>query len=90
MNTETTRKCTTCGSDLILVSTITEQLEGSKFPQTTTMYRCSNQACQEDKDKQAAKRLELRKEKEQADERRASKIVEAKKMRFTAKTKAAA
>ena len=85
MNTDSPRKCSTCGSELIQVSTVTEKLEGSKFPQTTTVYRCSNQECQEEKDKQAAKRLELRKEKEQSDERRAAKILEAKKQRFSPK-----
>ncbi len=75
------RKCSTCGSDLILVSTVTEQLEGSKFPQTTTVYRCSNEECQEEKDKQAVKRLQLRKEKEIADERRSTRILETKRIK---------
>jgi aspartate carbamoyltransferase regulatory subunit len=87
LNTDMARKCSTCGSDLITLSTVTEQLEGSKFPQTTTIYRCSNEECQEEKDKQAAKRLQLRKEKEQADERRSSRIVEAKKTRTADKLK---
>ncbi len=50
--------------DLIQVSNVTEKLEGSRFPQTTTEYRCSNLECQNEKDKQTAKRIQLQKEKE--------------------------
>jgi hypothetical protein len=35
---------------------LTEKPEGSLFSQTTTRYRCSNDACQSEKDKQEAKR----------------------------------
>lgn len=53
-------KCFQCGSDLILVSEKSEVLEGSRFPQTTSIYRCSDDKCQEDKDKETAKRIKLK------------------------------
>jgi hypothetical protein len=39
-------------------------MEGSHFPQTITIYRCSNVACQEEKDRQEEKRIKLKEEKE--------------------------
>jgi hypothetical protein len=45
------------------MSTITQKVEGSLFPQTTTVYRCSNDACQQEKDNETKKRLTLLKEK---------------------------
>lgn len=72
----TTRKCFQCGSPLIFVSEVTEQQEGVRFPQTTIIYRCSNQACQDAKDKETAKRIKLREEKALADEKRIKKIQE--------------
>lgn len=65
------QKCYQCGSDLILVKKITEKIEGSHFPQTTTIYRCSNKVCQDEKDKQEEKRLKLKEEKQAQDEIRA-------------------
>ena len=65
-----TPKCSVCGSPLILVSEVTELREGSRFPQTTIKYRCSNQECQDEKDKQTAKRLKIIKDKEINDQRR--------------------
>jgi hypothetical protein len=65
--------CFTCGSPLIFVSESTELKEGSRFPQTSTKYRCSNQACQDEKDKQTAKRLKVLKEKEVNDQKRLEK-----------------
>jgi len=53
-------KCYQCGSSLILVKRVTEKTEGSHFPQTITIYRCSNVACQEEKDKQEEKRLKTK------------------------------
>ncbi len=55
-----TLKCSVCNSPLIEVSTVTEKVEGSRFPQTTTVYRCSDEKCQEEKDKQTAKRIKLK------------------------------
>ncbi|HKC14391.1 MAG TPA: hypothetical protein VKC89_00285 [Patescibacteria group bacterium] len=53
-------KCFQCGSDLILVSEKKETMEGSRFPQTTSIYRCPNTACQEEKDRETAKRIKLK------------------------------
>lgn len=63
-------KCYQCGSGLILIKRVTEKTEGSHFPQTLSIYRCSNITCQEEKDKQEEKRLKLQKEKEAEQERR--------------------
>lgn len=67
MEKNTSQNCFQCGSILIVVSSITERLEGSLFPQTTTRYRCTNTVCQEEKDRQAEKREQFRKEKAAAD-----------------------
>lgn len=72
----TARLCTQCKSPLLLVSEVTATPEGSRFAQTYTVYRCSNEECQAEKDKQEAKRKELRKEKVLADEQRAERIAE--------------
>jgi hypothetical protein len=66
----TTPKCSQCGSALILVSKITEKLEGYRYAQTSTVYRCSNQDCQDDKDKETAKRLKFKEDRAQVDKKR--------------------
>ena len=66
-------KCSTCSAPLIFISEVTEIKEGSRFPQTTIKYRCSNVACQEEKDKQTKKRLKVIKEKEINDQKRLEK-----------------
>lgn len=63
--------CSQCGSSLILVSTVTELQEGYHSPQINRKYRCSNAPCQEEKDRQAAKRLQMKLEKEAAMAKRA-------------------
>jgi len=73
------QKCYQCGSDLILVKKVTEKIEGSHFPQTTTIYRCSNKSCQDEKDKQEEKRLKLKEEKQVQDEKRAKEKLSQKK-----------
>lgn len=40
-------------------------IPGSLFPQTSTLYRCSNKSCQEEKDKQEGIRKEAVKVKEE-------------------------
>ena len=52
------------------MSQVTSQVEGSRFFQTNSVYRCSNQECQDEKDKQTEKRIKLQKEKEAAIEKR--------------------
>lgn len=64
------RICLQCGSKLLLISKVTEQVDGSLFPQTTSIFRCSNNECQEKKDKEAAKRAEATNAKVIADEKR--------------------
>ena len=64
------RICLQCGSKLILISKVTEQVDGSLFPQTTSIFRCSNNECQEKKDKEAAKRAEASNAKAVADQKR--------------------
>ncbi len=51
-------KCRQCGSDLILISQKTQRLENSYSDTTTTVYRCSNEECQKDIDKNVMKRQE--------------------------------
>jgi hypothetical protein len=63
--------CAQCDSELIVISSVTEKLEGSIFPQTITLYRCSNIVCQEARDKETEKRLKQKEEKVVADQRRA-------------------
>jgi hypothetical protein len=71
MTTETTLLCSQCNSPLILVSEKTEVIEGSRFPQTTKIYKCSNSSCQDEIDKQTAKRKQLQNERTIADGKRA-------------------
>lgn len=75
------RVCLQCGSKLILVSKVTERLEGSLFPQTTSIYRCSNNECQKEKDKAAAKRAEINNAKVVADKKRAEQKLADQKMK---------
>jgi hypothetical protein len=53
-------KCFQCGSQLIFVSQETIQPDGSRYPQINTVYRCSNEECQEKKDKAKTERLKFR------------------------------
>jgi hypothetical protein len=71
LDKDTSTICFQCGSPLILVSEVTEQVSGSRFSQTTTIYRCSNKECQEEKDKQKEKRIKLQSDKVIADQKRA-------------------
>ncbi len=70
MKKTTNRTCFECGSKLILISKVTQKIEGSKFTQTVCEYRCSNPTCQAKKDKDKENRIKLIKEKEQADIKR--------------------
>lgn len=65
-------KCFQCGSILIQISKVQSHPEGSLFPQTTSIFRCSNVECQAQKDKDEAKRMKLQEEKNEADKNRAS------------------
>jgi hypothetical protein len=79
-NKKSQPKCFQCGSDLIFVSQEIVQPEGTRYPQTNTVYRCSNAACQEKKDKEKADRLNLRQKKEVTDKERIEKIQELRKL----------
>lgn len=80
INKKSSNICGQCGSELILVSQETVQLEGTRYPQTNTVYRCSNLACQEKKDKEKADRLKLRENKEVIEKKRIEKIQESRKL----------
>jgi aspartate carbamoyltransferase regulatory subunit len=58
---------------------VTEKVEGSRFPQTTSIYRCTNEECQNRKDKETEKRMKLQETKTQAEEKRAEEKVRQKK-----------
>jgi aspartate carbamoyltransferase regulatory subunit len=68
--TKISHTCSQCGSKLILINTVTEKLEGTLFPQTTSTYRCTNKECQDNRDKEMERRMALRKEKAVSDQRR--------------------
>ncbi len=65
-----TPKCNQCGSDLVLVKKKTAQIGNSFSPMTTTTYRCSDKACQDEIDRMVSKRLQLREERELARQNR--------------------
>ncbi len=79
--------CFQCGSPLIFVSREIIKLEGSRYSQTNTIYRCSNEACQEKKDKERAERLKLRLSRETTEKERMEKIQEKRRLGKSAKSK---
>lgn len=78
LNTQNSYTCFRCNSPLLLTSTTTQKLEGSLFSQTTSTYRCANQVCQTEKEKQMEKRMSLIREKELALALREEKKLQAK------------
>ncbi len=80
IKTQTKHTCFQCNSPLVLITQTTEKIEGGRFPQTTTTYRCTNEECQNEQDKQLEKRLKLKKDKEAADALRAINNVRNKKV----------
>lgn len=66
-------KCSQCGSSLILIDTVTEKIDGAFFPQAKSTYRCSNDSCQAEIDKETAKRVKMRDDKRIENEKRAEK-----------------
>lgn len=66
----TTLKCNQCGSELVLQETGVRQTGNSFSSTTVTKYRCSNQVCQDEIDKNTAKRIELKIEQDKAKQRR--------------------
>jgi hypothetical protein len=78
INTKATHHCSICNAPLVLVSKVTEKTDGMLFPQTMTTYRCTNQECQEEKDRQVEKRQKMVKDKEEAIRLRVEKNMQAK------------
>ena len=60
VNNNSHSKCFQCASELIFVSQETVLLEGARYPQINTIYRCSNAECQKKKDKEIIDRLKLK------------------------------
>lgn len=84
-NKKSANICSRCGFELIFVSQETVRLEGMLYPQTNTIYRCSNTECQKKKEKESADRLKSRLDKEAIDKQRAEKIQEKRKLVHKAK-----
>lgn len=72
--------CFQCGSELIFVSEEIVQPEGTRFPQINTVYRCSNVACQEKKDKEKEDRLKQQQKKAEMAQVRLEEMQEKKKL----------
>lgn len=70
LNSTNPLTCFQCGSQLILVSSVVEQVPNSRFFQTNSVYRCSNQVCQDEKDREGVKRRQLFEEKKLATQKR--------------------
>lgn len=68
--------CSQCGSELILVSQEITQPEGTRYPQTNTIYRCSNEECQKKKDKEKVDRLKLKQKQAVTQQERMDRIQE--------------
>lgn len=74
LNKNSTHKCSQCNSLLILVSQETVRLDGSLFPQTNSEYKCTNEACQKQKDLEKDKRMEQIQKKILSDQMRTENI----------------
>lgn len=70
----TTRKCHKCGNFLILVAKTTDQVEGQYFPVTTSIFQCSDVACDENTKKETVQRIQLLKDQETAKKKRLDNI----------------
>ena len=77
--------CFQCGSELIFVSQEIVQPEGSRFQQINTVYRCSNETCQNKKDKEKVDRQKLKLDKAEKDKERMERIQEKRKLGREAK-----
>lgn len=76
VNNNANPKCSQCGSDLIFVSRVTVKPEGTRYSQTNTIYRCSNDDCQKKKDKEKADREKIRLNREVTEKDRMEKMQE--------------
>ena len=86
VNNNSHQKCFQCGSDLILIKKETVKLEGTRYPQTNTVYRCSNEDCQKKKDKEHAERQKIREHRESTEKERMEKIQEKRRLGKQVKT----
>jgi hypothetical protein len=86
-NKGTSPKCFQCGSELIFVSQETLRLEGTRYPQTNTIYRCSNEECQKKKDKEKIDRQKQKENRESIEKERMEKIQEKRKLGRKVKVK---
>ena len=62
--------CRQCNSPLIFVEKVEQKLENSQFTTTSTVYRCSNQECQDDIDKKTQLRKKAAEDQAKAREKR--------------------
>jgi hypothetical protein len=63
---QTTRKCSRCGRNLLLIDEVTETMEGQYGPITTSTYICSDKDCQIEFDRDLVKILKNKEEKDKA------------------------
>ena len=77
--------CFQCGSELIFVSQEIVQPEGSRFQQINTVYRCSNVACQEKKDKEKEDRAKQQQKKAEMAQIRLEELQEKRKLQKESK-----
>lgn len=75
----TTRKCPRCGSKILLVSQVVETVEGQYGPVTTSSYSCSNNECQAVFDRELAKLMKNKEEKDIAQNKRIERLKESRK-----------
>lgn len=83
MNKLSSSPCAECGSKLILINSVTEKLTGTLFPQTTSTYRCSNAECQDRRDKELEKRLKIKQERYDAEQKRLEERKLKKRIKYT-------
>lgn len=62
----TSRICSECGSNLLLVEEKTEIVEDQLSPVTTSIFQCSDNKCKKEFDMRTALRMKLIKEQETA------------------------
>jgi hypothetical protein len=67
-----TPKCFHCGSNLILISEKSVKRDGSIFPSIVSTYKCSDQKCQNEIDKNMEKRNKMQSDKEKIEKKRVS------------------
>lgn len=70
----TSRKCSRCGRNLLLVDEVTETMEGQYGPITTSTYSCSDKDCQAEFDRDLVKIMKNKREKDKALEIRLEKL----------------